>query len=209
MYKAYILALTFVCGLSVASSFATYSLTSANVNCKVSFLSLRMSSRGGFGKPPPEKKISKLAEDRAAAATRYENIKASGSPEFNVYFRVKGAGDEDGVVKGGWYPVGSLAAPSSQLVNKAIFSTEDALLQGAFRIHEKRIKALIKTRDGRNLGKWQDMKDCDLEYGFQVKEFADEEIRVAERPKPQSDFEKAFGNIFQKVQDAVNWVPEN
>jgi hypothetical protein len=32
-------------------------------------------------------------------------------------------------MRGGWYPVGLVTAPSSQLVNKAIFTNEDALLQ--------------------------------------------------------------------------------
>jgi hypothetical protein len=180
----------------------------SSVSGQSSMLSLRMSSKGGFGKTPPEKKVSKLAEDRGAAAERYESIKAAGSPEFSVFFRSKGAGDEDGMVKGGWYPVGSITCPSSQLVSKAIFNTEDALLQGAFRVHSKQIKAQMKTRDGKTIGKWQDMKECDLEYGFQLKEFADEEVQVAEKPREKSDIEKAFGNVFQKVQDAVNWVPE-
>jgi hypothetical protein len=190
------------------SASVSFGIKIPSVNAQSSMLSLRMSSKGGFGKPPPEKKLSKLAEDRGAAAERYENIKASGSPEFSVFFRSKGAGDEDGMVKGGWYPVGSITCPSSQLVGKAIFNTEDALLQGAFRVHSKQIKAQLKTRDGKTIGKWQDMKECDLEYGFQLKEFPDEEVKVAEKPREKSDIEQAFGNVFQKVQDAVNWVPD-
>ena len=73
------------------------------------------------------------------AAGKYEELKDSGSPEFNVFFRKVGATDEDGAIKGGWYPVGSLACPSSQEIGKAIFSTEDAFLQGAFRIHGKQV----------------------------------------------------------------------
>ena len=51
----------------------------------------------------------------------------------------------DGAIKGGWYPVGSLACPSSQEISKAIFSTEDAFLQGAFRIHGKQVRPLSAT----------------------------------------------------------------
>jgi hypothetical protein len=51
----------------------------------------------------------------------------------------------DGAIKGGWYPVGSLACPSSQEISKAIFSTEDAFLQGAFRIHGKQVRPLSVT----------------------------------------------------------------
>ena len=43
------------------------------------------------------------------ASGKYEELKSSGSPEFNVFFRKVGATDMDGAIKGGWYPVGSLA----------------------------------------------------------------------------------------------------
>jgi hypothetical protein len=198
-----------ICLAHAVDAFNTgFMTTPINLRSSSIAVTLRMSSKSGFGKSQPERKVSKLAEDRAAAATRYENIKSSGSPEFSVFFRVKGATDDEGMLKGGWYPVGSITCPSSQLVSKAIFNTEDALLQGAYRVHAKQIRSQMKTRDGKTLGKWQDMKECDLEYGFQLKEFADEDIKVAERPKEKSELEKTFGNFFQKVQDAVNWVPE-
>jgi len=82
----------------------------------------------------------------AQAASTYEKLKEGGSPEFNVFFRKVGATDEDGAIKGGWYPVGSLACPSSQEISKAIFSTEDAFLQGAFRIHGKQVRPARSTR---------------------------------------------------------------
>lgn len=202
------LVLIYLCFVPFVESFSPVHSGTTILKAGNNALTLRMSSKGGFGKPPPEKKLSKLAEDRSAAAQRYENIKAAGSPEFSVFFRVKGAKDDEGMLKGGWYPVGSITCPSSQLVSKAIFNTEDALLQGAYRVHAKQIKSQIKTRDGKTLGKWQDLKECELEYGFQIKDFADEDIQVAEKPKEKSELEKTFGNIFQKVQDAVNWVPE-
>ena len=43
------------------------------------------------------------------ASGKYEELKSSGSPEFNVFFRKVGATDMDVAIKGGWYPVGSLA----------------------------------------------------------------------------------------------------
>ena len=103
------------------------------------------------------------------AAGKYEELKQSGSPEFNVFFRKVGATDEDGAVKGGWYPVGSLACPSSQEIGRAIFSTEDAFLQGAYRIHGKQIKKEFKKRDGGAVTNWKEMKECDVEYGWQFK----------------------------------------
>lgn len=143
----------------------------------------------GFGATPPPKKVSGLAQDRKRAAGKYEELKNSGSPEFNVFFRKVGATDEDGAIKGGWYPVGSLACPSSQEVGKAIYSTEDAFLQGAYRIHGKQIKKEFTTRDGGAVGNWKEMKDCDIEYGWQFKGFEDEDVKVAERPKEPSAME--------------------
>merc|ERR1719163_1826066 len=128
----------------------------------------------GFGTPPPAKKVGEIAADRKRAAGKYEELKQSGSPEFNVFFRKVGATDEDGAVKGGWYPVGSLACPSSQEIGRAIFSTEDAFLQGAYRIHGKQIKKEFKG-------------------------FEDEDVKVAEKPREPSQLEGFLGKISQAV----------
>jgi len=158
----------------------------------------------GFGAKPPPKKVSEIAKDRKRAAGKYEELKDGGSPEFNVFFRKVGATDEDGAIKGGWYPVGSLACPSSQEIGKAIYTTEDAFLQGAFRIHGKQVKKEFVKRDGGAVGNWKDMKDCDIEYGWQFKGFEDEDVRVAERPEEPS----AVAGFFSKISEAVNWVPD-
>lgn len=121
---------------------------------------------------------------------------------------------QDGMMRGGWYPVGLVTAPSSQLVNKAIFTNEDALLQarsraperqyvatlrdlkgvmlfsrvarlaltrglrlqGAWNVHSVQIKRQFITKEGAKLNNWKDMKECSLEYGYQMKEFPDEEV---------------------------------
>lgn len=160
----------------------------------------------GFGAKPPPKKVSGLAKDRKRAAGKYEELKESGSPEFNVFFRKVGATDEDGAVKGGWYPVGSLACPSSQEVGKAIYSTEDAFLQGAYRIHGKQIKQYFTKTDGAKVTNWKDMKDCEIQYGWQFKGFEDEDIKVAERPKDPSPMEgRSPSTMFAHVvQDSVD-----
>jgi hypothetical protein len=44
-------------------------------------------------------------------------------------------------MRGGWYPVGLVTAPSSQLVNKAIFTNEDALLQARHKASPERPSA--------------------------------------------------------------------
>lgn len=158
----------------------------------------------GFGAPPPQKKVSEIAADRKRAADKYQDLKDSGSPEFNVFFRKVGATDEDGAIKGGWYPVGSLACPSSQEIGKAIFSTEDAFLQGAFRIHGKQVRKEFVKRDGGKVTTWKDMRDCDIEYGWQFKGFEDEDVKVAEKPKEPSQLDGFLGKISQ----AINWVPD-
>ena len=36
-------------------------------------------------------------------------------------------------------------------------------------------------RDGSKVVNWKDMKECDIEYGWQFKGFEDEDVKVAER----------------------------
>mmetsp|Transcript_4962 Transcript_4962/g.11896 ORF Transcript_4962/g.11896 Transcript_4962/m.11896 type:complete len:214 (-) Transcript_4962:74-715(-) len=176
----------------------------------VSSLQMQKGSGGGFGKKvAPQKKTSAIAKDRKPAADRYDKIAASGAPEFNVFFRAVGAGDEDGMMRGGWYPVGLVTAPSSMLVNKAIFTNEDALLQGAWNVHSVQIKRQFTTAEGKKPNNWKDMKNCDLEYGFQMKDFPDEEVTLAEVPREPSAIEEGLGGLMNKFQNAINWVPED
>jgi hypothetical protein len=42
-----------------------------------------------------------------------------------------------------------------QLVNRAIYNTEDALLQGAFRVHQKQILRQFTTKDGKKVSNWK------------------------------------------------------
>ena len=44
-------------------------------------------------------------------------------------------------------------------------------------MHSKQIKNQFTTKDGAKLNNWKDMKECDLEYGFQMKDFPDEEVK--------------------------------
>eukprot|EP00961_Rhodomonas_salina_P023197 311729-Rhodomonas_salina.1 len=117
--------------LCCASAFTlTPSLSTSTGVMTRSVMPLRMQSKGFGQGSANQKKISTVGKDRKAvsfsqagsderysslqAAQRYESIKKAGSPEFSVFFRKIGAGDEDGVIRGGWYPVGSLTCPSSQ-----------------------------------------------------------------------------------------------
>lgn len=111
----------------------------------------------GFGKSKPEPKISKRAEERARASKQYDDMKADGIPEFEIYIRIKD--------KKNWYPVGAIAVKRTSLINHAIFDNEAQLLQGAFRM----FPVLQKNR-------------TNLEYGYRLKEFKDEPIQVAVQP---------------------------
>lgn len=118
-----------------------------------------MATSTGFGKPKAPKKASKSAEKRAAASQQYDQMKADGLPEFNIFVRVRNQKN--------WFPVGSLTVNRSNQISRAIFDKEADLLQGAFRL----FPTLRKNQH-------------QLEYGYRLKEFPDEPIQVAVKPEP-------------------------
>lgn len=131
-----------------------------------------MAPSTGFGQPKQTKKPSKSAEKRAVAATQYDKMKADGLPEFNIFVRVKD--------KKNWFPIGSLAVNRSNQISRAIYQQEAELLQGAFRL----FPVLRKSQNN-------------LEYGYRLKAYPDEEIQVAVRPAPGK------GNPLQGVASQV------
>jgi Family of unknown function (DUF6523) len=126
----------------------------------------------GFGKSKSKQQPSKNAEKRGEAAKKYDKMKADGLPEFNIFIRIK---DQKT-----WFPAGSLAVNRSNLINRAIFEKEAELLQGAIRLFP------ILRKHQQN-----------LEYGYRLKQFNDEEIQLAVRPGAGAD------NLFQSVKDRV------
>lgn len=131
-----------------------------------------MTTNPGFGKPKQQPKVSKRTSERAAAVKQYDQMKSDGIPDFEVYIRVRG--------KKAWYPVGSLAVKRSSLINKAIFDSQDQLLQGAFRL----FPVLRKNQN-------------QLEYGYRLKEYKDEPIQLAVQPEPL--VQSAIGNLRDRV----------
>ncbi|MBD2089605.1 hypothetical protein H6F67_07035 [Microcoleus sp. FACHB-1515] len=113
----------------------------------------------GFGKTPPAPKVSKRTTERDAAVKQYDKMKSDGIPDFEIYIRIQG--------KKAWYPVGALAVKRSSLINRAIFDSQEQLLQGAFRLYP----VLRKNQN-------------QLEYGYRLKEFKDEPIQLAVKPEP-------------------------
>ncbi|PZV17697.1 MAG: hypothetical protein DCF20_04805 [Pseudanabaena sp.] len=105
------------------------------------------------GKP---KKKKKAPNKREVAASRYDEMKGKGLPEFNIFIRIRGKE---------WVPAGSMAVQRSSQISQAIFQQEAELLKSAIRLYP----ILRKFKD-------------DLEYGYRLKEFPDEEITVAVLP---------------------------
>ncbi|MBT9310682.1 HHL1-like protein [Leptothoe kymatousa] len=113
----------------------------------------------GFGKAKPKPKVSESTQRRKQASQEMDQRRSSGDPEFEVHIRIKD--------KKQWYPVGVVSVKRSVDIDRAIFASEEDLLQGAFRIYP----ILRKNK-------------TNLEYGYRVKAFKDEPITVAVPPKP-------------------------
>jgi len=123
----------------------------------------------GFGKkaaapPPPPKKKSTASVRRDAAGEAFDDLKASGAPEYMVSIRtVDSSGKESK-----WLPVGGIAVPRSSsedmALSMAIFNNEDDLLKGAFRAHPS-----LRNTDDR------------FEYGYRLKEFPDDPVKIASK----------------------------
>lgn len=122
-----------------------------------------MSANLGFGKPSQSQpKASKRSQERRQASQQFDRMKSDGTPEFEVYIRIRG--------KKSWYPVGAIAVKRSNQINNAIFGSQEDLLEGAFRLYP----VLRKNRH-------------QLEYGYRLKEFKDEPIQLAEPPQPKEN----------------------
>lgn len=120
-----------------------------------------MTTPVGFGKvEPPKPKAEKNKAKRTAANQKYEELKSSGLPEFNIYVRINGQEH--------WIPAGSMAVDHSSKISLAIYQEEEELRKGILRLYPK-------------LRQHQDQ----LEYGYRFKEFNDEAIEVAVRPQPK------------------------
>jgi len=117
-----------------------------------------MSATKATGFASGQSKKKKNPNKRQVAANKYDEMKDKGLPEFNIFVRIKGKQ---------WVPAGSMAVERSNLISRAIFQQETELLKGAVRLYP----VLRKFKD-------------DLEYGYRLKEFPDEEITVAVLPEP-------------------------
>lgn len=141
---------------------------------RVGLRALHMSAqKKGFGELSSSKASripSKGEKRRKAASDRYDQMAAAGLPEYTVWMRLKNAPDAPSTDDGKpeqmpWLPVGCISVPRSSQVAGAIFDAEEDVMQGATRLYP----AL------------QNQPRDNIEFGYQLREFDDEEIRVAER----------------------------
>jgi hypothetical protein len=132
-----------------------------------------MTDKLGFGKAQAKPNASKRAAVRTEAVKRYDKMKAEGIPDFEVYIRIQG--------KKAWYPVGSIAVKRSDQINRAIFNSQDNLLQGAFRLFP-----ILRKHQ------------TQLEYGYRLKEFQDEPIQLAVPPKAKATLQGTLTQVKER-----------
>jgi hypothetical protein len=137
-----------------------------------------MSANLGFGKPQPPLNVSKRSPVRAKAAKQYDQMKADGTPDFEIYIRIQG--------KKNWYPVGAIAVKRSNQIDRAIFDSQKELVQGAVRLYP-----ILRKHQHQ------------LEYGYRLKEFKDEPIQVAVSQSKSSSNGSGLPNVIDRVKDRV------
>jgi hypothetical protein len=111
----------------------------------------------GFAKVKPQPKVSEGAKKRAAASKQYDEMQSDGTPEYEIYMRLKGNKN--------WVPVGKIAVKRSMMINYAIFANEEALLDGACRQFPYLRKQLTN-----------------LDYGYRLRSEPNDEIQLAVKP---------------------------
>lgn len=151
----------------------------------------------GFSKPSESsqpKTPSEHNKRRDAAAERYDQMAAAGMPEYTVWFRLRegGTGVDSDTEQMPWLPVGAIAVPRSSQVADALFEpkTEEDLMKGAIRLYPN-----LQNEPREN-----------IEFGYQLREFDDEPVAVAERPK-RTGVEATFRNFFRRLQNPMNPPP--
>jgi hypothetical protein len=142
----------------------------------------------GFGKPAnstqpsttkKKRRQPRLPDEEFKAMKRYEEAEKSGKPSFEIFVRPVGETE--------WKPAGAIAVPSN-MVNNAIFDSEEKLKVSATRQHA----SLRKSKEP-------------LEFGYRRKEFEDDPVTLAVRPKPTmlGKFRKFLTEKFPQEKNAA------
>mmetsp|Transcript_32817 Transcript_32817/g.47375 ORF Transcript_32817/g.47375 Transcript_32817/m.47375 type:complete len:212 (-) Transcript_32817:193-828(-) len=116
----------------------------------------------GFGSA---KKVAVPEVEKDAGTKTYESQAKRGVPEYNIFLRPTNGTEVE------WVPVGSMTIPRDTKVSTAVFEVEEELLKGTFKLYPK-LKAFYDVRKD---------KDGIFEYGYCLKAFPDEPIRVIEK----------------------------
>merc|ERR1719296_755058 len=136
----------------------------------------------GFGAPPPEpKKESAGQADRAAKASKYDEISAGGGNEYRIFVRKFGSDDAS------WLPVGSIAVPRGAQVADAVFANEVGLRESIVRTYDK-LKGM----------------EMEFEYGYNLKLFPDEPVQVASKGGTGGGDGPSFGNWISNLLSPVD-----
>ena len=136
----------------------------------------------GFGTPKTAPEEADASGEKDAGTKTYEAQQKRGIPEYNIFIRTRGGGDEE------WVPVGSMTIPRDVPVARAVYEVEGELLTGTFKLYPK-MKAFYDVRK-------EEEKADTFEYGCCLKAFPDEEIKILNK----SDAETKKGNFLQ------NWL---
>lgn len=136
----------------------------------------------GFGRPaepakpaaPKRRRQPRLPDEEYRARRKYEQAEKEGQPTFEVFVRETG--------KSEWKAAGAIATSSNTIV-QAVWSEEPKLRASAVRQYASLRKATEP-----------------LEYGYRRKEFPDDPILTANRPKPTiiSQFRQFLSSKFTK-----------
>lgn len=136
----------------------------------------------GFGTPPPEPRKKSAGEiDREQKASKYDDIAATGGQEYRIFVRQFGSDDES------WLPVGSIAVPRGEQVSNAVFANEVGLRTAIVRTYDK-LKGM----------------EMEFEYGYNLKIYPDDEIKVAKKELGGKSDGPSFGNWMSNLLSPVD-----
>jgi len=195
------LLLLLLCSLTLGLSYTPAAhLTSSVQRSAIACRGQPVAMGKGFGKPskaprpsgkPAPRPPTEASARRDKAAADFDQLKASGAPEYLVHVRTA---PEDGPVSK-WYPVGGIAVPRSssedQALALAIFNNEEDLLKGAFRSYP----FLKKSTDK-------------FEYGYRLKEFPDDPVKLATKDnvdKANNPIQQWINALDNPLNDGSGW----
>jgi len=137
----------------------------------------------GFGAVKP-KTVEEAPKD--AGTLTYESQAKRGVPEYNIFLRPSNGTEVE------WVPVGSMTIPRDKAPSDAIFEVEKELLVGSFKLYPK-LKVFYEIRDD---------KSGIFEYGYCMKAFPDEPIKIAVPTKSKET--NFFMNWIGKITNPID-----